>query len=168
MAFWSRGRDTGDVTSAGYSELDPGELEAIDAEECWTLLESQSVGRFAVVVGPYPLVFPVNYAVDRHRIVFRTGAGTKLWSIHRSNVTFQVDQIDPVHRSGWSVMAWGAADEVTEGDHPGIEASATAGGAVPWAPGPRGHIVRMVVDGISGRRIRPAEQPLAGDPRAYL
>jgi uncharacterized protein len=152
----------------GYGELDPGALEEIDTQECWRLLESQTVGRFAVVVGPYPLVFPVNYAVDHRHILFRTGAGTKLWSIHRSNVTFQVDQFDPVHRSGWSVMAWGAAHEVSDGDHPGIEEKATSGGAVPWAPGRRGHLVRMVVDGISGRRIRPPEQPQPGDPRGYL
>jgi uncharacterized protein len=156
------------MTSAGYGELDPGALEEIGTDECWNLLESQNIGRFAVAAGPYPLVFPVNYAVDRRHILFRSAAGTKLWAIHRSNVVFEIDQIDPIHHSGWSVMAWGAAHEVSDEDHPGIEDRATEGGAVPWAPGPRERIVRMIVDGVSGRRIRPPEQPATGDPRGYL
>ena len=56
--------------------------------ECWELLATQPVGRVAVIVGHYPVVFPVNYAVDDKTIVYRTGAGTKLHSVHRSNVTF--------------------------------------------------------------------------------
>lgn len=92
--------------------LDPGALEEIGAAECWQLLATQAVGRVAVIVGHYPLVFPVNYALSEKSILYRTGTGTKLHSIHRSNVTFEVDSIDPVHRSGWSVMVKGVAQEL--------------------------------------------------------
>jgi nitroimidazol reductase NimA-like FMN-containing flavoprotein (pyridoxamine 5'-phosphate oxidase superfamily) len=156
------GRDIGEVPTVGYGHRDPGGLEEIETDDCWALLRSQPVGRFAVIAGPYPLVFPVNYAVDRRHILFRTGAGTKLWAVHHSNVTFQVDQIDPEHRSGWSVMAWGAAHEISEEEHVGVVDRAAPAVAVPWAPGERGHTVRMVVDGISGRRIRPPEETPTG------
>lgn len=86
--------------STPNEDLDPGSLDEIGVEECWQLLSSRPIGRVAVIVGHYPLVFPVNYTVDARAIVYRTNAGTKLWAIHRSNVTFQVDEIDQIHRSG--------------------------------------------------------------------
>jgi nitroimidazol reductase NimA-like FMN-containing flavoprotein (pyridoxamine 5'-phosphate oxidase superfamily) len=92
--------------------LDPGSLDELGVDECWRLLGTQPVGRVAVIVGHYPLVFPVNFAVADKSIVYRTGSGTKLHAIHRSNVTFEVDEIDLVHLSGWSVMVKGVAQEL--------------------------------------------------------
>ena len=149
-------------------DLDPGSLDEIEADECWRLLATQPIGRVGVIVGHYPLIFPVNYAVDGKQIVFQTGAGTKLWATSRSNVTFEVDELDLVHRSGWSVMVRGAAQEVSVERNPILKERAEARGAVVWAPGPRNHLVRMVADQISGRRIRPAELPPATDLRGYL
>ncbi len=143
--------------------LDQGALDEIDVAECWRLLSTQPVGRVAVIVGQYPLVFPVNYALDGMHIVFRTGVGTKLWAIDRSNVTFEVDELDLAGRSGWSVMVRGAAHELSPKQMP-TETS----GVVPWAPGERVHMVRIVADQITGRRIRPAELPPATDLRGYL
>jgi nitroimidazol reductase NimA-like FMN-containing flavoprotein (pyridoxamine 5'-phosphate oxidase superfamily) len=143
--------------------LDQGALDEIDVAECWRLLATQPVGRVAVIVGQYPLVFPVNYALDGMHIVFRTGVGTKLWAIDRSNVTFEVDELDLAGRSGWSVMVRGAAHEFSPKQMPTETSS-----VVPWAPGERVHMVRIVADKITGRRIRPAELPPATDLRGYL
>ncbi len=143
--------------------LDQGTLDEIDIDECWRLLSTQPVGRVAVIVGQYPLVFPVNYTLDGMHIVFRTGVGTKLWAIDRSNVTFEVDELDLAGRSGWSVMVRGAAHELSP-----KRTSTESSGAVPWAPGERVHMVRIVADQITGRRIRPAELPPATDLRGYL
>src|SRR5579871_2385080 len=93
--------------------LDQGTLDEIDTDECWRLLSTQPVGRVAVIVGQYPLVFPVNYTLDGMDILFRTGVGTKLWALNRSNVTFEVDELDLAGRSGWSVMVCGAAHELS-------------------------------------------------------
>jgi nitroimidazol reductase NimA-like FMN-containing flavoprotein (pyridoxamine 5'-phosphate oxidase superfamily) len=143
-------------------------LDEIDESECWRLLTTQLVGRVAVVDGRYPLVFPVNYAVEGKQIVFRTGAGVKLRAISRSNVAFQVDAVDVVHRSGWSVMACGAAQEVDETMSPNLAALCESGSAAPWAPGHRERTVRIVADRITGRRIRPADMAPASDQRGYL
>jgi nitroimidazol reductase NimA-like FMN-containing flavoprotein (pyridoxamine 5'-phosphate oxidase superfamily) len=110
----------------------------------------------AVIVGHYPLVFPVNFALDGKVILYRTGMGTKVESVHRSNVVFEVDQIDTEGRSGWSVMVKGVAQEVEVERHPEMVARAEFGGAKPWATGKRDHLIRILADQISGRRIRPA------------
>jgi nitroimidazol reductase NimA-like FMN-containing flavoprotein (pyridoxamine 5'-phosphate oxidase superfamily) len=140
---------------------DVGSLDQLEEAECWRLLASQPVGRVAVIVGHYPVVFPVNFTVDGRNILFRTDAGTKLWALHRSNVTFEVDAIDPVHRAGWSVMVRGSAREVDLQHDTGIAVNARAAAKLvrsdPWAPGERQHVVRVIPDGISGRRIRPPE-----------
>ena len=56
-------------TSSEEDDLDPGGLDEIDESECWRLLATQSVVRVAVIVGHYPLVFPVNHLVDALRAV---------------------------------------------------------------------------------------------------
>lgn len=148
--------------------LDPGSLDDIDAEECWRLLATQPVGRVAVIVGHYPLVFPVNFALDGRAIVYRTGTGAKVYSVHRSNVTFQVDQIDPIQRTGWSVMVKGVAQELHAPRNRETISRAEMTGATPWAPGQRDHVIRIIADQITGRRIRAGELPPATDSRGYL
>lgn len=149
-------------------EPDPGGFDEIDESECWRLIATQPVGRVAVIVGHYPQVFPVNFAVVDRSIAFRTNAGTKLWATTRSNVTFQVDQLDVVHRAGWSVMVRGVARELSLDRHPALTQSAENAAPEPWAPGSRDHLVRIVADSISGRRIRPADLPPATDIHGYL
>jgi nitroimidazol reductase NimA-like FMN-containing flavoprotein (pyridoxamine 5'-phosphate oxidase superfamily) len=138
---------------------DPGSLDELDSVECWRLLATLPVGRVAVVVGHYASVFPVNYALDGRSIVFRTGAGAKLWALDRSNVTFEADDIDVEHQGGWSVMIKGTGQEVSVENNPNLAARSQAAGAAPWAPGPRSRLVRIVADQITGRRIRPGAPP---------
>jgi nitroimidazol reductase NimA-like FMN-containing flavoprotein (pyridoxamine 5'-phosphate oxidase superfamily) len=141
--------------------LDPGTLDELSPAECWRLLATQPVGRVAVIVGHYPLVFPVNYAVEDKTIVYRTGAGTKLYSVRRSNVTFEADEIDTEHHSGWSVMVKGVAQELSPRRDRGAVSRSELTGADPWAPGAREHVIRIVADQVTGRRIRPADLPPA-------
>jgi hypothetical protein len=41
-----------------------------NAGACWP---TRAAGRVAVIVGHYPVVFPVNYALDEKSILYRTG-----------------------------------------------------------------------------------------------
>jgi uncharacterized protein len=136
--------------------LESGRLEEMEESECWRLLSSRPVGRVAVIVGHYPLVFPVNHAVDERSIIFRTAVGTKLWATHHSNVTFEVDDFDPARKDGWSVMVRGSARELSPAHHAELAERTAGAGASPWAPGDREHLIRIVADSISGRRIRPS------------
>jgi nitroimidazol reductase NimA-like FMN-containing flavoprotein (pyridoxamine 5'-phosphate oxidase superfamily) len=147
-------------------ETDPGGLDEIDTSECWKLLATQQIGRLAVMVGHYPLIFPVNFALDDKVILFRTAPGTKLYAIEHSNVTFEVDEIDVAHRSGWSVLVNGVAHQLLARRSPELAARFEVSGAQ-WAAGERDRIVRIVPDQVTGRRIRPGELPDAVDPLNY-
>jgi nitroimidazol reductase NimA-like FMN-containing flavoprotein (pyridoxamine 5'-phosphate oxidase superfamily) len=90
-------------------------VERLDRETCLALLATQSVGRVAVARPGYaPHVVPVNYALLGDSIVFRTAPGTKLDWLITEPVTFEVDGVDPVSRTGWSVVAQGFAYEASD------------------------------------------------------
>lgn len=151
------------------SDLDFGGLEEIDEAECWRLLASQPVGRVVVNVGHYPVVFPVNHTVAAHGVVFRTAPGSKLWSTHRSAVSFEVDEIDIANQTGWSVLLRGFAREITINTaNPELVDIVTASAPDSWAPGRRDHLVRILADSISGRRIRPAAPPTLAEIEQHL
>lgn len=75
----------------------------LPAHECWDLLSSVTLGRLVTSVDGRPQIFPVNYAVQRRTILFRTAEGTKLVSTAINNeVVFEVD--DHNVAEGWSVI----------------------------------------------------------------
>lgn len=156
------------LESSSDRDSDAARLDDIGVEECWQLVATRPVGRVAVVVGRYPLVFPVNFVVDGQAIVYRTGVGAKLRSINRSNVTFEVDEIDLAQRCGWSVMVKGVAQELDVGRDHRLVSQSEVGDAKPWAPGERDHVIRIIADEVTGRRIHADELPPATDPRGYL
>ena len=92
---------------AGWQEL--------SKSECFALLAREHLGRVAVVDDRGPVVFPVNFVLDRHMVVFRTDEGTKLDAACRgSRVAFEVDGTDTAAHTGWSVLVRGEAIEVTD------------------------------------------------------
>lgn len=142
-------------------------MHVLPAAECYRLLGTHEIGRVSVNGEPSPLVLPVNYALDGTTVVLRTHAGTILRAADRANVTFEVDDIDRRTRSGWSVLVRGQAEEVGEGHRAELVAATRSTGVEPWAPGDKGHWLRIIPHEISGRRIVPGELP-GLDPRGYL
>ncbi len=133
----------------GLIRLEPG--------QCWALLRTRSIGRLAVPrTGAGPLVVPVAYAVDGGTILFRTASGTKLDAALAGPVSFQVDDIDPAHRLGWSVLVDGTAVVAwAHGDEP-LET---------WASWPTPFTIRVVPTEISGREL--GLELLDTDARGY-
>ena len=125
-------------------------LEILSPAQCRDLLRRTAVGRVAVTVAALPAIFPVNYALLDDQIVFLTGEGTKLRAaLERAVVAFQVDHFD-ASGSGWSVMAIGLAEEITDPE----EVAAAAGLDLhPFAAGDRTRFVRIRPEFLSGRRI---------------
>jgi nitroimidazol reductase NimA-like FMN-containing flavoprotein (pyridoxamine 5'-phosphate oxidase superfamily) len=151
------------------ADEDRPELRVLSADECYQLLATQRIGRRGVNAEHYPVIFPVNFALDRAGvIVIRTNAGTKLAAADHANVTFEVDYIDQQTRSGWSVLVRGLAEEVTSEHRDELVERTKASGVQPWAPGHRGHWMRLIPHSISGRRIVPGELPPPFEPGAYL
>src|SRR6187401_1644040 len=96
------------------SGADDRSLQSLTIDECVELLAARSVGRLAVNnQGDGPLVTPVNYVWSGSAVVFRTDPGTKLDALSHGPVSFQVDEIDPIHRIGWSVLVRGRAEHAT-------------------------------------------------------
>lgn len=140
---------------------DHGHLEELPPEECWALVRSRAVGRFAVNrTGASPLVVPVNYLVETDlTIVFRSGAGTKVDVATQGMVAIQVDDVDPVHHVGWSVVVEGLARRLHEDDDDDLVVIET------WAPGAKPYVIQVTPTRITGRRIRLDQ--LDTDARGY-
>jgi uncharacterized protein len=119
--------------------------------ECFELLAGQQLGRLAFVDERGPIVLPVNFVVDSHMVVVRTGEGTKLdIASHGDRVAFEVDQIDAATGTGWSVLVRGEAIEVTDR----LERARLSQLPLhPLAPGKKSHFVLILPAVITGRRI---------------
>lgn len=126
-------------------------LEILSPAQCWDLLRRGTVGRVGVTIAALPAIFPVNFTILHDHIVFLTGEGTKLRAaLEKTVVAFQVDHIEESVASGWSVMAVGLAEEITDPD----ELRAAEGlNLRPFVTGDRSHFVRIRPEFISGRRI---------------
>jgi hypothetical protein len=90
-------------------------LESLTFDECLARLQEHQVGRIALVSGGFPVVLPVNYRLvalpGKNWIAIRTRPGHV---IERAgmNVAFEIDEIDPERREGWSVVVRGTLHHV--------------------------------------------------------
>ncbi len=126
-------------------------LQILDEQTCWDLIATKTVGRIAVAVANRPDIFPMNYAMDGHDVVFQTLPGIKLAAaVLGKAVAFEVDDLSEETHTGWSVVIHGTATEIE-----GTEAllAATELGIKPWAEGPRFRYLKVTADNISGRRV---------------
>ena len=88
---------------------------AMSDDECERLLRGNVVGRVALSTPDGPHIVPVNYAVVDDAVVVRTSPYSVLGTYGRDAVlAFEVDQFDHENQRGWSVVARGRAEVVTE------------------------------------------------------
>jgi nitroimidazol reductase NimA-like FMN-containing flavoprotein (pyridoxamine 5'-phosphate oxidase superfamily) len=121
--------------------------------ECLRLLAAGSFGRIAVNGSPGPVLRPVNYVFDEpsQSVIFRTALGSKFHALLKSGrAEFEIDGTDPTGATGWSVIIAGVTEEVT---NPRELRRLETIGADPWAPGFKGHWIRIRATAVSGRRI---------------
>jgi nitroimidazol reductase NimA-like FMN-containing flavoprotein (pyridoxamine 5'-phosphate oxidase superfamily) len=133
-------------------------LEHLDEAECLRLISPGGIGRI-VYMGRYGLtVLPVNYKLHDGAIMFRTaqdsptGEDLQTGIAHAEySVAFEIDEIDPVNREGWSVLIHGPAHQMTtDTELAAVEDS----GVVPWPGGEKEHAIRITPNRITGRRLR--------------
>jgi len=131
-------------------------IEILDSDECRRLLAQDEIGRLAVIVGAMPMILPVNYALDRDAIVFRTMPGSRL-DVGQGHAAFEVDSFDRVCHSGWSVLVTGHLEEVNW--YQAADMKRIQGLDVePWAPGERDLFLRLRPSFITGRIVRGDEK----------
>ncbi len=130
-----------------------GELTELGREECLRLLAGGIVGRVVFTEAALPAAHPVTYLLDGDEIVFCTANGGKLAAatLHRV-VAFQVDEIDPAGRTGWSVLGVGQAYEVTDRRR---LAELTGRMPDPWLANRASHTVAIPLQRLTGRVLGP-------------
>ena len=140
-------------------EDDRATLNALDREECLTLLRWESIGRIGVSrPGQAPLVLPVNFElIDDDQIHFRCDIGEMALHMLDQPVGFEVDRFDWYRHIGWSVLVQGTAQLLTAEEEDQLDVRPE-----PWAPGERPLLVRIVPDSITGRRIELHSRDLDG------
>ena len=130
----------------------PGDLERIDEDECFRLLETAPYVRLGFVTARGPTILPVNHLLLDRDLYFRTETGSKLATAAQEGpVAVQADGVDADHRLGWSVVAHGRTSIVT--DQQLIE-RLLAEDFTPWTgPDAKMFWVQVHFDEVSGRRI---------------
>jgi len=140
-------------------EVDAQGLEVLSPEQCLRLMRRRMIGRVVVTIDGMPSAFPVNFVLWDDAVVFRSGAGAKLTvALEGHMVGFQVDRVDPVLQSGWSVLVHGPAHLLSD---PEDIQQVRRLGLRPTAPGERPHLVCIRPERISGRRFLSPAHSLA-------
>lgn len=128
-------------------------LVTLSPDECRALLVAHHprLGRLAFVDRGWPLVLPMNFAMRGEHIYFRSARGSKVAAALRaSKVTFEVDHVDHVWEEGWSILAFGRLQLVTDDDELRELRQLPLR---PWAGGDKPYHLRLDVSALSGRRI---------------
>jgi nitroimidazol reductase NimA-like FMN-containing flavoprotein (pyridoxamine 5'-phosphate oxidase superfamily) len=101
------------------------------------------------------MILPVTYLLDGLGVSFLTTWGSKLQvAADAGPMAFEVDESDPVTRTGWSVLFQGSATMVED---PAVVDELHARLPKPWAPSDSPMFwVHLRPDVVSGREIAPA------------
>ena len=138
-------------TPSGTTPDSPN-VATLTEDQCWELLSEQVIGRLAVVVEDHPDIFPINYAVDKGTLVFRTAEGTKLYgATSHTPVAFEIDGYDPPTEQAWSVVLRGTVLKIRTGAEQ-VEAESLT--LEPWQGGNKNHLMRIRPLNLSGRRFQ--------------
>ncbi|MEE1787399.1 pyridoxamine 5'-phosphate oxidase family protein [Streptomyces sp. SP17BM10] len=129
-------------------------VETLSETECLRLLSTVPVGRVVYTEHALPAVLPVSFEVVEGRLLLavRRGSATAR-GLDGTVVAFQADLLDPVTRTGWSVLVHGRANAV--GDPEQVR-RALRSGLRPWVGDPEPMYFALVPELVSGRRLLPA------------
>jgi nitroimidazol reductase NimA-like FMN-containing flavoprotein (pyridoxamine 5'-phosphate oxidase superfamily) len=132
-------------------------LEPFGQAESWKLISAGGVGRIGYSGRYGPTVLPVNFALSEQAVVFRTGQDSPLGEDLRTGiadadyvVAFEVDEISPATREGWSILIQGSAHHI-DSEHE--RAQVMRSGVEAWPGGEKDLFIRIQPTRITGRRI---------------
>jgi uncharacterized protein len=138
------------LRNLGHMIVDHG-LELLSEEAARRLLAGGEVGRVGICIGALPAIFPVNYRLIDGAIVFWTSPGSKMSAAAEGAVVaFEVDDYQLADRTGWSVLAVGRAEVVSD---PDMAARVKATYLQPFVDGRCDTLVRIEPTFLSGRRL---------------
>ncbi|MEV0220395.1 pyridoxamine 5'-phosphate oxidase family protein [Streptomyces sp. NPDC050704] len=143
----------------------PRQSVELDSAEALKLLGSVSLGRVVFTRHALPTVRPVNHVLDDGDIIIRTHEGTALTAHTRHAggegvvVAYEADTIDPDTHLGWSVVATGYAQLVTDAD----EVARYRQLLRPWMTRAMDYAVRIRPDLVTGIRLTSVPPPEGTD-----
>jgi nitroimidazol reductase NimA-like FMN-containing flavoprotein (pyridoxamine 5'-phosphate oxidase superfamily) len=122
-------------------------MQELTVEEALKLLSSVPLGRVVFTHQALPAIRPVNHLVDEGQIIVRThpGAAVLAAAVQGAVVAYQADSIDPVERTGWSVVVTGVARIVDE-----RVASRYRELLQPWVDRPMDQVISISADLVTG------------------
>ena len=134
-----------------------GRLMDLTSRECSELLRAVRVGRVAWCTPEGPVVIPVNFVFHEGAVWIRStpysalARGSALTSDASHRMSFEVDAIDEMTQSGWSVLArghatWHAVSDLPVG-LPDLD---------PWPEGARTLVVSIDIIELTGKRLLPS------------
>lgn len=138
----------------------PRTVQPIGADEALELLASVSYGRVVFTLAALPAIRPVNHVVDDGQIVIRTRRLAGLSSALAQHagtvdqnpdlvVAYEADVLDPVQRTGWSVVVTGIATTITD-----PERLARIGERLrPWVDSPMDTAIAISPEIVNGIRL---------------
>jgi nitroimidazol reductase NimA-like FMN-containing flavoprotein (pyridoxamine 5'-phosphate oxidase superfamily) len=128
---------------------DHARIGLLSEEQSWELLANTSVARLATSAMGSVDIVPINYAIDRHTILFRSPIGVKLLELTlNEEVALEIDAHNAV--AAWSVVLKGKAHAIT---NPSEIAQAEGVGLVSWVENTAPNWVRIIPTQVSGRHF---------------
>ena len=143
----------GESCDASSMWTDERGSELLPLAECARLLALAAkeglTGRLGISTPQAPIIQPVNFGYDDHRVVVCLGPGHMLDSISGALVAFEVDQVDRDALQAWSVLVRGLATPL-EAPESQVIAKVAPTPVVP-SPGDMLFVIRS--DVVTGRRF---------------
>ncbi|MFJ8042023.1 pyridoxamine 5'-phosphate oxidase family protein [Kitasatospora sp. NPDC096147] len=126
--------------------------------ECLRLLGTVPIGRVVYTEHALPAVLPVAFTVapDGGLILGLRAGTTVTRALDGTVAAFQADQLDPVTRTGWSVLVRGRAEVIRDET---ARRALRRTGPLPWIGGQDPVFVRIAPELVSGRRVHPTDRP---------
>ena len=144
------------------SALEPRRVEHVGRDEALALLASVPFGRVVFTLAALPAIRPVNHVLDDGDIVIRTRRLTGISAALATHaaavdqaadlvVAYEADLIDPVERTGWSVVVTGLARPI---EH--VERLARIADRLhPWVDSEMDAAIAITPELVEGIRLLP-------------
>jgi nitroimidazol reductase NimA-like FMN-containing flavoprotein (pyridoxamine 5'-phosphate oxidase superfamily) len=133
-------------------------MEELTKPQSLELMKTVQVGRLVFVHNALPAVRPVNHLVENDTIIIRVTMGAAITKdvavgYRGMTVAYEADAIDTARQLGWSVIAVGTAQLITDR----LEAERYRSLIEPWVAGPADEVISISADMVRGYRMVPGE-----------
>ena len=138
----------------------PRRVEQLTRTEAMSLLASVPYGRVVFTLAALPAIRPVNHVLDDGEVVIRTrrlaGISTVL-AEHADGldqqpdlvVAYEADLLDPVERTGWSVVVTGIARTISDPHR----LARIGGRLLPWVDSAMDTAIAITPEIVTGVRL---------------